>query len=85
MKPTALIWLLLILSTTALADHHKKPIGPMNGAGKALHFATTPQHAAALAKQRQPGKVLSVKRNNGFYKVKMLHEGKVRYVTVKAK
>lgn len=42
----------------------------------------SPQQAVSIAKQRQPGKVLSVKRNNGYYKVKMLHEGKVRYVKV---
>lgn len=46
--------------------------------------AKNSQQAAAIAKQRQPGKVLSVKRNNGFYQVKMLYEGKVRYVNVAA-
>lgn len=76
MKLKALIWLLLMLPATAMADHHRGDHG---------HGAKTPQQAAAIAKQRQPGKVLSVKRNNGFYKVKMLFEGKVRYVTVKAK
>lgn len=44
----------------------------------------SPQQAVSIAKQRQPGKVLSVKRSNGYYKVKMLHEGKVRYVKVDA-
>lgn len=44
----------------------------------------SPQQAVSIARQRQPGKVLSVKRSNGYYKVKMLHEGKVRYVKVNA-
>lgn len=46
--------------------------------------AKSSQQAAAIAKQRQQGKVLSVKRTNGFYQVKMLHEGKVRYINVAA-
>jgi uncharacterized membrane protein YkoI len=78
MKFNALIWLVLMLPATVLADHHKAPSAHKRD-------AATPQQAASLAKQRQPGKVLSVKRNNGAYKVKMLHEGKVRYVTIKAK
>jgi len=78
MKFNALIWLVLMIPATVMADHHKAPSAHNRG-------ASTLQQAASLAKQRQPGKVLSVKRNNGFYKVKMLHEGKVRYVTVKAK
>lgn len=77
MKLKHWICLVLLLPTMALADHHKAQPGRSAG-------ANSPQQAATIAKQRQPGKVLSVKRNNGFYKVKMLHEGKVRYVTVKA-
>lgn len=44
----------------------------------------SPQQAVSIAKQRQQGKVLSVKRSNGSYQVKMLHQGQVRYVTVAA-
>lgn len=44
----------------------------------------SPQQAVSIAQQRQQGKVLSVKRSNGAYKVKMLHQGQVRYVTVSA-
>ncbi|MGH1373226.1 MAG: PepSY domain-containing protein [Cellvibrionaceae bacterium] len=78
MKLKHWIWLALMIPALAQADHHRSPAA--HGAG-----ASSPQQAAAIAKQRQPGKVLSVKRNNGFYKVKMLHEGKVRYMTIKAK
>lgn len=44
----------------------------------------SPKQAISIAKQRQPGKVLSVQRTNGAYKIKMLHEGRVSYVTVSA-
>ncbi|MYM64765.1 PepSY domain-containing protein [Pseudomaricurvus sp. HS19] len=45
----------------------------------------SPSQAAAIAQQRYPGKVVSVKRNNGSYKVKLLHEGQVRVVTISAR
>lgn len=44
----------------------------------------SPQQAVSIAKQRQQGQVLSVKRTNGTYQVKMLHQGQVRYVNVAA-
>lgn len=44
----------------------------------------SPQQAVFIAKQRQQGQVLSVKRTNGTYQVKMLHQGQVRYVNVAA-
>ncbi|MBR9911743.1 MAG: hypothetical protein GYB33_15465 [Gammaproteobacteria bacterium] len=47
--------------------------------------AGDPKEAADIARKIQPGKVLSVKRDDGFYKVKILHEGKVNYIVVKAK
>ncbi len=78
MKLKHWIWLAALFSTLAQADRYQSQAG--QGAG-----ASSPQQAAAIAKQRQPGKVLSVKRNNGFYKVKMLHQGKVRYLSIKAK
>ena len=46
--------------------------------------ASSAREAAAIATQQRPGKVLSVKRDNGEYRVKILHEGKVKYVIVKA-
>jgi uncharacterized membrane protein YkoI len=48
------------------------------------HSELSAQQAVSIAKQRQQGKVLSVKRSNGSYKVKMLHQGQVRYITVAA-
>lgn len=47
--------------------------------------ASNSREAATIAVQKQPGKVLSVKRENGQFKVKILHEGKVSYVIVKAR
>ncbi len=44
----------------------------------------SPKQAVSIAKQRHPGKVLSVQRTNGSYRIKMLHEGRVSYVTVSA-
>ncbi len=44
----------------------------------------TPRQAAAQATQRFPGKVLGIKSNNGVYRVKILHQGQVRVVTVNA-
>ena len=46
--------------------------------------ASSAREAAAIATEQRPGKVLSVKRDNGQYRVKILQEGKVRYVVVKA-
>lgn len=46
---------------------------------------TTAKKAAAIAQQRNPGKVLSVKRDNGNFRVKILNQGKINYVIVKAK
>ncbi|WP_439136332.1 PepSY domain-containing protein [Pseudomaricurvus sp.] len=63
-------------------SRHSEKRPPQNFQQKAISIS--PQQAVSIAKQRQPGKVLSVKRNNGYYKVKMLHEGKVRYVKVNA-
>ena len=48
------------------------------------HSGLSAQQAVSIAKQRQQGKVLSVKRSNGSYKVKMLHQGQVRYINVAA-
>lgn len=90
----------LFLSFSATADPQKperqKNQG-QPGAAHQLHQSTqqqrpptqkdpgiSAQQAVSIAKQRQQGKVLSVKRSNGSYKVKMLHQGQVRYVTVAA-
>jgi hypothetical protein len=35
-------------------------------------------------RRQHPGKVLGVKRKNKHFQVKMLHEGRVRYVSIKA-
>lgn len=46
--------------------------------------ATTAKMAAEIAQQRHEGKVLSVNRDGDYFKVKILHEGKVNYVMIKA-
>lgn len=78
--------LLLTLTAGALADRPDRN-GHDRGSDRSSQQTTgiSPQQAMAQAQQRYPGKVLSVRRNNGSYKVKMLHEGKVRYVTISAR
>lgn len=49
------------------------------------NVATSAKRAADIAQQRNPGKVLSVKRDDGHFKVKILNQGKINYVLVKAK
>ncbi len=79
--------LLLTLTSGALAD---RPDRNGHNRGTDRHpsqqaAGISPQQAMAQARQRYPGKVLSVRRTNGSYQVKMLHEGKVRYVTISAR
>lgn len=92
-RTVAALLMMLCLSFGATADgqkaeRHKGQGQPAaeqqrhNSAQKASGIS--PQQAVSIAKQRQQGKVLSVKRSNGSYKVKMLHQGQVRYVTVAA-
>ena len=67
------------LSPQAMAQGAKPP-----GKHKSAQGAANSKQAAAMARQRNPGKVLSVKRANGYFKVKMMHEGTIRYITIKA-
>lgn len=90
MKINTLAWLCLMalpFSLSSLAESHKAP-AKAQGQKQEQHKLQHQQHkmnskqAAAIAQQQHPGKVLSVKRENNHFKVKMLHEGNVRYVTV---
>ena len=47
--------------------------------------ASDAREAAQIAQQSNPGKVLSVKNEGNHYKVKILHEGKVKYVVIRSK
>lgn len=47
--------------------------------------ASDSREAATIAKRQQPGKVLSVRREGNHFKVKILHQGKVNYIVVKAR
>jgi hypothetical protein len=86
MKPRWLLALLLIFPTLALppgvAAKDHRPVANK----QQLHTqgAQNPQQAAAMARRQHPGKVLGVKRKNKHFQVKMLHEGRVRYVSIKA-